>query len=148
MARGSLQIHARLEGAAAAKGEADSLDRRLDDATRDFVHEAAELVHEGARSAIQSIAGGVYWDINVQVAETPHGGVARVSTPSSKPHIIRPIPPNTRLTFRIPGVGWRSPREVHHPGSRPVDWPDRLGGTVPRLERSLEEHVGRVLRGG
>lgn len=148
MATGRLEIGARLKGGSEAKAYLGGRNEALSRAAYDATRESTEVLADMAAQAIRSITGsGVYWDIEQNVESRPNGAVGRVSTPPSRPHTIRPIPPNTRLLFRIPGVGWRSPRLVNHPGSKPVDWPDRVGGFDGRAERIFERHVGQALEG-
>lgn len=115
----------------------------LDDAVRRFVLRATMDLAERVDQIIETIAGGVYWDVKPQVANMPSGAIGRVTTPPSRPHPIDPHGPYP-LRFKIDGR-WISTYHVEHPGSHPVEWHQGLGGFQERAERILEAEAARVL---
>lgn len=84
--------------------------------------EAVALLAEDVHDEIEDIAGGVYWDINTEIVETPGGARGTVATPPSKPHRIEPTKPHGLLVFEKAGETIFVRGGVDHPGSNPVQW--------------------------
>lgn len=135
----------------------DRLDRAMYDATRDGV----DLLENYARAGMEEIAGGAYWETIPQVNRAPGGAKGSVTTPPSKAHRIEPTEARKAKARADYAAGKRrTPRAflkfegangdvfstgVNHPGSNPVNWPDRLGGFNTAAEHIYEREIGRGL---
>lgn len=143
MARAGIGLSVSTNGFPEAEQFMSGAPERLDRAAYAATERSVRLMEDAAASAIEEIAGGVYWDINSQVQRLPHGALGRVVTPPSRPHTIEPKGPYP-LRFQI-GGRWVSTYHVDHPGSNPVNWPDRLGGFATAAERIYADEVDDAL---
>lgn len=119
---------------------------RIDRAVFEATQETTDFMAQSARSQMERIAGGVYWDINTETNSTPTGARGSVRTPPSRPHRITG---NPYLHFYWPAQNrWVKTREVNHPGSSPVDWidPSRTPMTAA-AERIFSQKVGSAISG-
>lgn len=112
----TLRISVKHNASSIARELSDMADR-IERVPEEAMPEALEILSESVRGTIESIAGGVYWDINSEVLSTK---VGRVSTAPSKPHPIEPHG-DYPLHFVIDGKDIFT-RHVNHPGSNPVQW--------------------------
>lgn len=107
----------------------------LTKALRDATYDNLRILDRETEKAIQSIAGGVYWEVIGNYARATDGARVRVYTKSSKRHDIRPKDPNGWLHFHVNGREVFT-KFVDHPGSRPVDWINRVATTSPDLVKA------------
>lgn len=107
------------------------LTKALQDATQDNLR----ILERETERAIGSIAGGVYWDVKGTYARESDGARVRVYTDKSRPHRIVPKDPNGWLHFTVNGREVFT-KLVNHPGSRPVDWINRVATTSPDLVKA------------
>ena len=120
---------------------------RLDAVPAESMPEAVGLLAGEVAQEIESIAGGVYWDIDTEVNPTPEGAQGRVSTSKSAAHRIEPTQPHGILAN--PETGFFSKGGVDHPGSKPVDWVTPLAaGNHSAITGVFSEHARRAVGGG
>lgn len=108
---------------------------QLTKALQDATYDNLRILERETERAIEGIAGGVYWDIKGTYARESDGARVRVSTNKSRPHRIVPKDPNGWLHFTVNGREVFT-KEVNHPGSRPVDWINRVATTSPDLVKA------------
>lgn len=144
----SLDISVRHTASVAAR-EFDDLADRLGDVPGKAMPEAVEVLRASVESTIESIAGGVYWDINTDVRSTGQSVIGEVITPKSKRHPITPNSPNEFIHFFWEAKGrWVRIKEIDHPGSRPVDWPPGVRQTAPHaIEEVFVSRTREAVRG-
>lgn len=141
----SLDISVRHTASTVAR-ELDDLADRLGDVPGKAMPEAVEVLRASVESTIESIAGGVYWDINTDIRGAGQSVIGEVSTPPSKPHVIEPHG-DYPLHFVIDGRDVFT-RHVDHPGSRPVNWPPGVQQTAPQaIEGVFVSHTRDAVRG-
>lgn len=127
----------------------DSLPDKLTGAMREATPEAARATERIIARLIESIAGGVYWDINTDIRPTPDGSEARIITPPSKPHRIEPTKEHGLLVFSVGGKDVFVRGGVDHPGSNPVDWIRGMDSApLEEIERPYVTSVTRALNSG
>lgn len=109
--------------------ELEDLADRVDQVPTQAMPEAVALLAEDVHDEIEDIAGGVYWDIETDIAASGDSAIGRVSTAPSKPHRIEPTKPHGLLVFEVNGTRVFVRGGVDHPGSNPVQW-------IPGVEHS------------
>lgn len=111
------------------------IQRQLTQALQDATQDNLRILERETERAIGGIAGGVYWDVKGTYARESDGARVRVYTDKSRPHRIVPKDPNGWLHFTVNGREVFT-KLVNHPGSRPVDWINRVATTAPDLVKA------------
>lgn len=143
MATARLKFKVRMNGLTAAERYFKEVSDRLDVAAAIGTQRSVGLLMDMSFSAMEDMAGGVYWRRIPMVTPTPRGARGGVRTGPNRPHEIRPRGQGP-MRFQIEGR-WVSLYVIDHPGSNPVDWTDGLGGFTRHAQMFYEQEVAKAL---
>ena len=142
-----LSISCQHNGSEVAQALSD-LAGRIDRVPGQAMPRLVERLRADVAAEIERIAGGVYWDIQSDLASEESSATGRVWTDRSRPHVIEPHDPRHPLIFREGGELVVA-EHVDHPGSRPVNWVPGVSQSFSGTAKSIfDEQMDQAVRGG